>query len=259
MTEQGAITHAFGWQLDKGRVRENNQDSLGAAKVKLVSEDANRSLGLYMVADGVAGSHDGDQASKLAVQTAMEEMLGHINRQETEAGIMEALHEAASSAHRTIRLQSSEDRQRATTLLMAAVIGDHAYLVNVGDSRAYLIREGQMRQITTDQTVAQALADNGLIEPDAVEQHPFRNVLAQAIGVDEIEGDSYKLNVEIGDQLLLCSDGLSGYLSQEVMLGILAEHGTPQTASEALVQAANDAGGRDNIAVIVVRVHERDA
>lgn len=258
MSDNASITHAYGWQLDKGQVRESNQDSLGAAKVKLVSEDTNRSMGVYMVADGVAGADDGNIASEQAVQTAMEEMMRHVNRQDTTEGILSALHDAAQSAHHSIRLQSDSGKKRATTLVMAVVVEKKAYIINVGDSRAYLIRDNAIRQITHDHTVAQALADGGVIDANEIEEHPFKNVLSQAVGANNFDADQFTVDIQVDDYLLLCSDGLYGYVAGHRIMDIVYEAESPQAASAALVKAANDAGGRDNIATIVVRIDERD-
>lgn len=258
MPDKDVITHAFGWQLDKGKQRADNQDSLGAAKVKMVSEDADRSIGLYMVADGIGGMAEGGKASKIAIETAMQEVMNHINQQDDAEQISTWLKAAAHMAHRAIRLQQTKKDSQGTTLVMAAVIEDTVFIVNIGDSRAYLIQNGEMRQVTRDHTLAQAFVEQGIIKPEEADEHPYSHVLSQALGVDEIEGDTYIENVRAGDSLLLCSDGLYGSVPADEMRDTILNAESPQDASELLAQAANEAGGRDNIAVIVVRVHERE-
>lgn len=258
MTNPLDVTQTFGWQLDKGQVRKRNQDSLGAAKVKLVSEDASRSVGLYMVADGVASMADSQEASKVAVQTAMQEMMSHINDQESSDDIQHWLKSAAQMAHRSIRLQRKDEDSQGTTLVMAAVFGDEAFIVNIGDSRAYIVREGKLKQLTRDHTVAQYLADEGVIEQEETKNHPYSNVLSQAVGVDEIDADTFVETLHLGDYLLLCSDGLYGYVSDDDIVDTILKADTPQAASKELTRLANEAGGRDNIAVIIVEILDRD-
>lgn len=255
--DAGAITHAFGWQLDRGQRRANNQDSLGAAKVQLVSEDARRSIGLYMMADGVTSLSDGERASRVAIETAMQAMMRHINEQETPQQITAWLQQAAQTAHNAVQAEKEADDKSATTLVMAAVLAEQVFIVNIGDSRAYIIRNGAIRQITRDHTVLQELLDEGIVAPDEADRHPMRNVLSQAIGFDEIDSDSYTLSVEPDDYLLLCSDGLYGYVASHKIIEIVTQAATPQAASDALTAAANEAGGRDNIAVIVVAIQTR--
>lgn len=253
------ITHAFGWQLDKGRIRDKNEDSLGAAKIKLVSEDTRRSVGLYMIADGIGGMPEGEKASRVAIQTAMQEMMSHINQAESAEDIMAWLQQAAQMAHLTIQLQKEDEDSQGTTLVMASVIEDHIYVANIGDSRAYIIQDGRMRQITKDHTVAQSLADQGAIEQADVDKSPFTHVLSQAVGLDKIESDVYQENTKVGDYWLLCSDGLHGFVDAEKILAIIKKAKTPQIASDNLANAANEAGGKDNIAVIVVEIKNRES
>jgi len=258
MTDKMDITHAFGWQLNKGKIRESNQDSLGAAKIKLISEDAKRSIGVYIVADGIGGMAEGGEASKIAIQTAMQEMMTHINQQDDPSEIGNWLQSAANMAHRTIQLQQTKKDSQGTTLVMAAIIGDTAYFINVGDSRAYILRDGEMKQITKDHTVAQAFVDQGIIEDKDKDEHPYSHVLSQAVGVEDISGDVFVEGVIDGDFVMLCSDGLYGFVSHDDIIDIVTNAESPQDASEKLTKKANEAGGKDNIAVIVIAIHKRE-
>ncbi|MEM9955443.1 MAG: protein phosphatase 2C domain-containing protein [Chloroflexota bacterium] len=257
MTNNLDITHVFGWQLDKGKIRENNQDSLGAAKIKLVSEDVQRSIGIYMVADGIGGMAEGGEASKIAIQTAMQEMTTHINQQDDPDEIANWLQSAANMAHRAIQLQQSKKDSQGTTLVMAAVLSDTAYFINIGDSRAYLLRDNNLRQITKDHTIAEVFVDQGIIEPEEKLDHPYSHVLSQAVGVEDISGDIFVEGVLDGDYLILCSDGLYGFVDDNTIINIISTAESPQDASDQLMQKANQAGGKDNIAVIVIKIHER--
>jgi protein phosphatase len=252
MKHRDAITHTFAWQIDKGKLRKRNEDSLGASKIKIVTENARRSIGVYMVADGIGGMEAGQEASKLAIQTAMHEMMTAINSHDETKDVSNWLQDAAKMAHRQLRLRQNYNDSQGTTLVMAAVIENEVHIVNIGDSRAYLIHDGTMRQITRDHTVAQKFAEAGVIPQEDVDNHPYRNVLSQAVGLDMRDGDTYREEVEVGDHLLLCSDGLHSYVEADEILRIINESESPKLASKALINAANNAGGKDNIAVIVI-------
>lgn len=260
MTDRMDITHAFGWQLDKGMKRPNNEDSLAAVKVKQAHEEDVRSLGIYAVADGIGGEAGGAKASKLAIETAMSEMLTHINDDASGEEVKAWLFEAAILAHKLIlRLKHIQDEQvGGTTLTMAAVVDDHVHIANIGDSRAYLIRDGQLRQITQDHTVAQKFVDAGIITPEEAIDHPFSHVLSQAIGGNaELTPDAFTETLHPGDFLMLCSDGLYNLVSAKDIVQIVRNAESPTKASQQLTQAANEAGGSDNIAVIVVAIRQR--
>lgn len=252
------ITHAFGWRLDRGRKRENNEDSVGAVKIRQASAHNALSAGIYMVADGVGGMEAGDIASELAVETAMNELMRRLYQDATPDEIEQLLHAAADRAHRTVRASSDDEDKRATTLVIAIVIDSTAYILNVGDSRAYIISDGDIRQVTTDHTMAQALADAGYIPQAEVVNHPRRNILSRAIGMsDAVEADIFVEKLAVGDYLLLCTDGLYTNVPEEDIVRIVTGSGSLELASKRLTNAANDAGGDDNIAVIVVEVQER--
>jgi PPM family protein phosphatase len=262
MTDKMDITHAFGWQLDKGMKRPNNEDSLAAVKVKQANEEDVRSLGIYAVADGIGGEAGGAKASKLAIETAMSEMLTHIHDEATGEEVKAWLANAAILAHKLIlRLKQSPDETvvGGTTLTMAAVVENQVHIANIGDSRAYIIRDGQLRQITNDHTVAQRFVDEGIITPEQAIDHPYSHVLSQAIGGNaELEPDVFTETVNPGEFILLCSDGLYNLVSAKDIVEIVRDAESPTQASQQLTQAANAAGGSDNIAVIVVAIHQRD-
>ena len=254
------ITHAFGWELDKGLKRSNNEDSLGAAKIKQASEGASRSVGVYMVADGVGGSAGGEEASKLAVETSMQKMLVRISQEANEAAITRWLSNAAQVAHRLIRQRKADDEEiGSTTLVMAVVIEDRVHIVNIGDSRAYIISDRQLRQVTQDHTVSRQFVEAGVISEEEAVDHPFSHILSQAVGSDtDLTPDVYSETVHPGDYLLLCSDGLYNTVDSKKILRIVLSAKTPQQASQKLIKAANKGGGDDNIAVVTVAIRERD-
>lgn len=258
VTLRNQITQAFGWRLDRGRKREKNEDSVGAVKIRQASAHNALSAGIYMVADGVGGMEAGDIASELAVETAMNELMRRLYQEATADEIAILLHTAADRAHRTVRASSDDDDKRATTLVIAIVIDNTAHILNVGDSRAYIISEGEMRQVTTDHTMAQALADAGYINQEEVVGHPRRNILSRAIGMsDSVEPDIFVETLAVGDYLMLCTDGLYAFVPEDEIVRTITGSGSLDQASQRLTKAANDAGGADNIAIIVVEIRER--
>jgi serine/threonine protein phosphatase PrpC len=261
MSDMMDFTHIPGWQLDKGQQRENNEDSLRALKIDTSTLSSKRSIGIYVVADGVGGEVGGEVASQLAVETVMDELMNRINEYATAEQVQQWLADAAIKAHNTI-LQRKKARETVggTTLVMAAVLGNQVYIANIGDSRAYLLHEGQLRQVTQDHTVAQKFVDAGIITPEEAATHPLSHVLMQAVGNEDegiIKPDLFTETVTSGDYVLLCSDGLYNMVSEQEIVQIVNDAETPHLASSLLTQAANRAGGVDNIAVIVVEIRQR--
>ena len=142
-----------------------------------------------------------------------------------------------------------------TTLVMAVVVGHDVHIINVGDSRAYLISPNDIRQITHDQSFVQALLDKGAITPEQATTHPRRNVLLQSLGTEEqVTPDLYSETLDANESLLLCSDGLWDMLGDAEIARIVRAADTPNAACQALVDASNAAGGHDNIAAVIVRL-----
>jgi protein phosphatase len=230
-------------KTDRGRLREINEDSLLT------------DLPLIAVADGMGGHVAGEVASKLAV-----EVLGSWKQRLAERGtkdVGQILKEAFREANDAIFTKGASDESlhgMGTTLTAAWIEGATVTIAHVGDSRAYLLRGGELQQITQDQTVAQEWVRRGRISAVEAETSPQRHMLLQAVGPEGSE-----LNVEVttvtllpGDRLLLASDGLTGMVRDDVLRAILAHEREPQAAVEALVDAANAAGGQDNISVLLV-------
>jgi len=223
-----------GSATDIGRVRERNEDSV------LVDPP------LYVVADGMGGHRGGQVASQVALET-MEE-LG------TEGG--GSLAEHVHRANRAVWDRSVEDEQLSgmgTTLTAARVEGTNALIAHVGDSRAYLLRDGVLRQLTSDHTLVARMVKSGEISEAEADVHPHKNVLTRALGTDEqVEVDEDSIALVDGDRLLLCSDGLTGMVTEDQIQAILENSDQPQQAADRLVKAANRAGGIDNISVVVL-------
>lgn len=223
-----------GSALDIGRVREKNDDSI------LVDPP------LYIVADGMGGHRGGDIASRLALETI----------QDLAASDRGTLPDQVRSANRAVWDRSVEDERLSgmgTTLTGALIDGASASIVHVGDSRAYLLREGKLRQLTTDHTLVERMVKSGEITEAEADVHPHKNVLTRALGTDEeVEVDEDTVALLDGDRLLLCSDGLTGMVTEDQIQAILENSDQPQQAADRLVKAANRAGGIDNITVVVL-------
>ena len=170
------------------------------------------------------------------------------------------LKQAIVRANRRIREAAAGNRElngMGTTLVALLEDGDSVHLANVGDSRAYLLREGELTQVTVDHTLVQELIDEGKLTPEDAERHPQRSMITRALGVDrEVEIDLFTYKLQLGDRLLLCTDGLSGVLEPTQIRNVLLRVRDPQKAADRLVAMANEGGGPDNITVIVVDTAE---
>ena len=229
------------YRSDIGQGRDHNEDCLGYRQPK--GPDRRNAGWLYVVADGVGGVEAGEIASKLAVQVLLDAYYG--SSRGTPAG---RLHQAFAEANRIIHKQSG-----FTTLVAAAVRDRDLTIANVGDSRAYLIRDGRIRQITRDHTVPAKLVEDGLITPQEAKKHPKRNTLNRSIGGgSQVQVDLFNERLHPGDYVLLCSDGLTKYVADDEMLDMV-QRDNLETNVQRLVDLANERGGKDNITVLLVR------
>jgi PPM family protein phosphatase len=234
-------------RTDVGQVRQGNEDAL------LIRD------GLFAVADGMGGHQAGEVASATALEI-VESLHGHVF-QDADAAI-EALRNAVVEANETVSKLADdrpEYRGMGTTLTVAMVEGRRVHIAHVGDSRAYLLREGQLEQITDDHTLVQHLVNEGQISRQEAQTHPQRSIITRAIGVSpDVEVDTMTFDLRTGDQLLLCSDGLTGVVAdQELAERLVAEDDAEETVQD-LVDRANAGGGPDNITVVLLRYEERD-
>ena len=221
---------------------------------------------VLVVSDGMGGALAGDVASRMAVETVREMLLGEEDGDgacDPEAPLVECLRNATDYANFAIHRRSQEDPHcsgMGATLTAAAVTQEDVGLLQVGDSRGYIIRGGQIKLATKDQSLVQQLVDVGQISEQEAETHMFRNVILQALGAQpELQPVTGRVRAYRGDVLLLCSDGLSGKLRGEDMLRIFHESGRDlKRACEALVDEANERGGEDNITVVLARLDGDD-
>src|SRR5437660_5407421 len=234
-----------GGATDVGLVRDHNEDRY------LADEH------LFVVADGVGGHKAGEVASQTAVETLQREFT---------APTTDALIDAVKTANRTVwnlAEANTEQRGMGTTLTAIALVdeGDEERLaiVNVGDSRAYLLQQGELEQLTEDHSLVEQLVREGQLTPEEAQVHPQRSIITRALGLDpEVEVDSWELTPYKGDRILLCSDGLTNEVSDDEIASTLRTVSDPQEAAHQLVQEARDHGGSDNITCVVVDVVDDD-
>ncbi|WP_437941186.1 PP2C family protein-serine/threonine phosphatase [Sorangium sp. So ce341] len=246
---------------DLGRVRKNNEDTLliahltSAAKTAPPAHEVTFEASypvLLAVSDGMGGAAAGEVASALVVEALRRAMASARGNWD------DATLQAVQRANREVWQAAQQPGRHGmgATLTAICVHGTEAHVAEVGDSRAYLIRNGQILQITHDQSFVQALIDAGMIQPEEAEQHPMRSMLLQAMGLDpDVKASVARLDLRRDDRLLLCSDGLSNKLSAEDMLAVIERGPSIEAACERLVALANDRGGEDNISAIVAELH----
>lgn len=239
----------IGFKCDRGVVRENNED----ACFVIPSDD------VYIVADGVGGNKSGEVASRTAVSEIALSVNDHdMKSLKTPEEIFEFFNRAIESANNKIYQMGRETRSyrgMATTVVAAYVRKGDAYVANVGDSRAYLLRNDVLRRITRDHTYVNELVEKGVITEDEAETHAQKNVITRALGADnKVVPDYYKFRVFKGDVILLCSDGLYGEVPEDDMKQIIKSAATMNEACQTLVARANEMGGRDNTTVICLKI-----
>jgi protein phosphatase len=248
-------------QSDVGMARKANEDSFLIADLTTGNADVEANMStwqvgergsLLMVSDGMGGHRAGDVASMMASST----MLDKLMNLPPEMNPLERLSEAAKTTNETVWNYAGQHPELAgmgTTLTAVLVEGAMAYIAQVGDSRAYLIRNQKIYQLTKDQSLIQALIDAGRIQPEEAHRYP-NNVITQAIGADAtVRPALHQLVLQRNDYLLICSDGLSNKVSDDEMHQIVRASISLDVACRRLVNLANDRGGEDNITVIIAR------
>ena len=239
----------IGFKCNRGVVRENNED----ACFVIPSHD------VYIVADGVGGNNSGEVASRTAVSEVAAFVNDHdLSERKSPEEIFgffsEALQVANDKIYRT-GAENPENRGMATTVVLAYIRDGKAYIANIGDSRAYLFRKGRLKKITKDHTYVNQLIEEGVITEDEAETHQQKNVITRALGAEHsVAPDFYKVGLSAGDILMLCSDGLYGEVEGPEMAKLLRGEGSMNDLCARLVEAAIEAGGRDNITVICVKI-----
>jgi serine/threonine protein phosphatase PrpC len=223
-----------------GLKRERNEDSY------LLRPEA----GVWAVADGMGGHGGGDVASRIAISA-----LERVDPAPTGEALLADVETAVADANRDIRAQARAESRgvMGTTLVALLMFGEHFACLWCGDSRAYLLRDGALRQITRDHSESQDLVDRGVLDPEEAKLWPRRNVLTRALGVsDAAELEIVSDRLAAGDVLLLCSDGLTGHLDDAEIAVVVAED-DPQAVSDRLIALTLERGARDNVTVVVLR------
>lgn len=253
VTEEGFVQGLLRVALktDTGNVRTNNEDA-----AVFVYPDAARVLegrGVVLaLADGMGGHNSGEVASNIALEQATDGYYKAGNREVTVA-----ITQAIEGANRAIYAESKNNTKHTgmgTTCTLLALVDRKIYMGHIGDSRAYLLQNGDLHQLTTDHTLVGSLVAEGKIEAEEAENHPQRNVLLKALGIEkkvspEVKDTGFRLAG--GDKLLLCSDGLYEYFTHEELRRFCLAHISPAALAEQLVETAKERGGHDNITVIV--------
>ena len=237
---------------DVGRVRSGNEDSFFTDEAR----------GVFIVADGMGGHAAGEVASKIVAETVgpgvVEAVASGMGAAELESAAL-TLIEQANRAILERADNEPEKRGMGTTLTLLTLLPEGHYLSGqVGDSRAYLLRDGVLTQITKDHTVVQQQVDRGALTSEQARDHPLSHILTRALGTEEhVQADMHFEGMQAGDRFLLCSDGLSGMVTDEQIAEILAsETEDLGEIAEALIEAANQGGGLDNVTAVVVEVQD---
>jgi protein phosphatase len=255
------VVKAFGL-TDVGMARTNNEDNFlftqsGSGLINtLPVEFDSEAPWIFIVADGMGGGQAGEVASQMAVELVSEKFAARVNQKRISShqGFIKALTSVVDEANRSI-LQAGQQKQElrgmGTTLTAATVHNNTVFFAQLGDSRAYLIRNNIITQMTKDQSLVAQMIAMGKLTPEEAKVHPRRNVILQALGVQaRVDVAITSTNLRRGDTLLLCSDGLWGKVESDEIKEIV-QRNSPQTACEDLVRLANERGGEDNITVLV--------
>jgi PPM family protein phosphatase len=229
------------WRTDTGRQRRGNEDSAFARAP------------LFVIADGMGGAQAGEVASQIAVEAFHDDLPDHGTPEEK-------LAEVAQVANRRIFDISRSEHERAgmgTTLTAVYVEDGKLAIAHVGDSRAYLFRDGELGLLTQDHTLVGELVKRGKLTEEQAAEHPQRSIITRALGIDaEVEVDTWTYGARAGDVVLLCSDGLTSMITEEQIVAILASEPDLDVAADRLITEANEAGGRDNITVILFTLED---
>jgi protein phosphatase len=253
INEKDLNSRKIGMLTDVGKVRTIDEDSILAADLSFGINSESEKFLLLAVADGMGGHAKGEEASKIALntltKTIIPELFGNISFTDLlENGIKNANQEILEYT-----VKNPESSGMGTTTVCALVKGNNIHLANVGDSRAYVISDDEIRRVTKDHSYVQSLIDEGQITEEEARDHPQKNVITKAVGIMEsVEPDTMKLTLDDNESLLLCCDGVIAHLTDEDIHKIICNENNPQNACQQIVDLANQRGGSDNISLIVL-------
>jgi protein phosphatase len=272
------VAECFGL-TDQGRRRSNNEDQFLVAILDKSLKVLHTSLPqprvrhssdhsyLFVVADGMGGEAAGEVASALALSSVEEYTLDALKWfarcEPRDDEVVSEFREAIRRAHLRVCDQSHErpeQRGMATTLTLAHSVNDTLFVAHVGDSRAYLYREGNLHQLTRDHTLVEDLVRGGAVKVEQAALHPFRHIVTSSVGgsSQQVRIDLHRLQLQAGDTLLLCSDGLTEMVNPQEIRQVLRGDGNPELWCQELIKCANEAGGKDNITVVIARYSAPD-
>lgn len=232
---------------DIGQKRQLNQDYIYHSETPVGNLP-----NVFIVADGMGGHNAGDYASRLAVETVVEEIGASF-----EKNAVKILNNAIRRANEQLRKRAREDKALSgmgTTIVAATCIGRYLEVANVGDSRLYVISD-EIRQITEDHSLVEEMVRMGGLDKETARNHPDKNIITRAVGARrDVEVDFFNVELQTGDLVLLCSDGLTNMVDDEMICRILKGDGNLEDRVEELMKTANENGGKDNISVIVIEL-----
>ena len=236
-------------KTDIGRVRKVNQD---AVKTEVISDN----LAWSVVCDGMGGQAGGDIASNIAVIMISKFLSDNLSELKTSDEIKSVIYEAVSSANQAIYLKSEKDKNlksMGTTVIVCVVSMNKLYVAHMGDSRAYLISDDEITQITTDHSMVQEMLDNGKLTIEEARNHPQKNIITRALGVNpEIKLEYNTLDIQKGNIILSCTDGLTNTVEEQDIYNICKKCNNKEEAVGKLISKGNKNGGNDNITVSLI-------
>lgn len=239
-------------RTDQGLVRDHNEDFVTSWEPKTSTEAAKYGW-LYIVADGVGGADAGEVASQFASERTIAHYLANSEPGNWGQRLIRSMH-AANTDLRQLVVERDANARMATTMVAAVIQDGQVFIGNVGDSRGYHWRQGQLRQITKDQSLVAKLLEEGAITAEEAVDHPHKNVILYSIGSEASPKiDLFHLQLQADDIILLCSDGLSGYVTDAEIEAIISRE-EPEIATELLIALANKRGGPDNISVGILQI-----
>jgi protein phosphatase len=216
------------------------------------SEEEEKKRGwLYIVADGVGGADAGEVASEYASEQTVVNYIANIDNPHLGQRLVNAM-QVANTDLRQLVAERNENKRMATTMVATAITGQIAYIANVGDSRGYHWRSNALRQVTKDQSLVAKLVEEGAITEAEAANHPHRNVILYSIGSEKTpQIDLFEVNLDLGDKIMMCSDGLTRHVTDQEICNILGSEDL-DTAANHLIQLANERGGQDNISAAII-------
>ena len=255
-----SYAHEVGALSDVGMARQLNEDSFMTLALTQNNRSLNQPIGLYVVADGMGGHEGGEVASGLVTQvmaqTAVSDLLTPTASQQKPPDYANWLTQAVQKANTAVFQHAhTAQNDRGTTVVATLVVGATAYVAHVGDSRAYLVNESGIQPITTDHSLVERYIAAGQLTPEEARHHPQANIVYRTIGEKAmVEVDLQQITLAPSDSVLLCSDGLNGMITDETIAQIVQRAAAPQAACRTLIEAANLAGGDDNITAVLVKL-----